>query len=132
MSRNSPDRVPLIAGGILGLTGVALGALGAHRLEAVLTERGMTHAWETAARYHMIHAVALLALAALVRGAEPRVARWFGAAAWCWTIGVVLFSGSLYPFALGGPHGLMYVTPFGGLALLGGWACVLVGAFRIR
>ena len=61
------QRFSLLAAGIFGATGVALGALGAHKLEPLLAERGMSHAWETAARYHMIHAVALLGIAAWQR-----------------------------------------------------------------
>jgi uncharacterized membrane protein YgdD (TMEM256/DUF423 family) len=125
MNRSFSERFAL-------LTGVALGALGAHRLEATLAERGMTHAWETGARYHMIHAVALLALASLGRDADVATQRRLGWAAWCWTIGILLFSGSLYPFALGGPHALMYVTPFGGLALLAGWVFVLAAGMAKR
>ena len=55
--------LPLFAAGIAGLTGVTLGALGAHALKATLIERGMSVAWETGARYHLFHALALLGLA---------------------------------------------------------------------
>jgi len=123
------QRFAVLAGGIFGLTGVALGALGAHRLEAVLAERGMTHAWETASRYHLFHAIALLAVAALTNAAatRPDALRW---AARLWSLGIVLFSGSLYWFALGGPHPLVFVTPLGGIALIAGWACVVVAAWK--
>jgi uncharacterized membrane protein YgdD (TMEM256/DUF423 family) len=127
MSSSAAQRFPLLASGFLGLTGVGLGALGAHRLEAFLAEHGMTHAWETGARYHLFHAIALLALAGVA--ALPNVAS--GPLVWaarCWTVGVVLFSGSLYWFAVGGPHPLVYVTPAGGLALLAGWIFVIVAA----
>lgn len=130
MKTSAPERFPLLAAGILGAAGVALGALGAHRLQAVLAERGMTHAWETGSRYHLIHAIALLAAAALVRGASagPRTAR-VTRAAWCWCIGTVLFSGSLYWFALGGPHPLVYVTPIGGVGLIAGWVFLIAAGF---
>lgn len=123
-----PHRFPLVAAGILGLTGVALGALGAHRLEPLLAERGMTHAWETGARYHLYHAIALLALAAYLGAKKGNaLTRW---TARCWSIGVLLFSGSLYWFALGGPHPLVYVTPIGGVFLLAGWTFLLIGALK--
>ena len=54
----------LWAAGILGLTGVALGAFGAHALEARLTELGTRDRWETAVQYHLIHTVAIFAAAA--------------------------------------------------------------------
>lgn len=92
----------------------------------------MTRAWETAARYHNVHAVALLALAALACGMSDRAPKSLSVAAWSWTIGIVLFSGSLYALALGGPHPLVYVTPLGGIALLIGWAAVIVAGLSAR
>lgn len=121
---------PLLAAGLLGLTGVAFGAIGAHALKATLAERGMVQAWETAARYHLFHAVALLGIAAWVRvapvAAGVRPMFW---AARFWCLGVVLFSGSLYWLALGGPRWLGPVTPFGGVALMAGWLLVTIAAF---
>jgi uncharacterized membrane protein YgdD (TMEM256/DUF423 family) len=132
MSSSSPRRFLLLAAGLFGLTGVGLGALGAHRLEPLLAERGMTHAWETGARYHLFHAVALLALAAIAAttpaGATTAV-KWAGR---CWSVGIALFSGSLYWFALGGPHPLVYVTPVGGIVLLAGWVGVIVAGFKTK
>jgi uncharacterized membrane protein YgdD (TMEM256/DUF423 family) len=122
-------RFPLLAAGILGLTGVALGAMGAHALRATLTERGMTQAWETAARYHLFHAIAALGIAAWLRAATASGTRWMTWAARAWVVGVVLFSGSLYWLALGGPRWLGPVTPLGGIFLLLGWLAVALAAF---
>ena len=124
---------PLLAAGILGLSGVALGAMGAHALKVTLIERGMTIAWESAARYHLFHAVALVGIAAWVR-VDPtangtRLMAW---TAKLWCVGVLLFSGSLYWLALGGPRWLGPVTPFGGIALLAGWLLVAIAAFAKR
>lgn len=115
---NSAVRPNLIAAGLLGFTGVALGAFGAHALKETLTANGTTAAWQTAVLYHLIHAVALVALPGW-----PWVGR-------CWLAGVVLFSGSLYWLALGGPKFLGPVTPLGGLALLLGWAQLAWHAFK--
>ena len=124
---------PLLAASFFGLTGVALGALGAHALKVTLMERGMTTAWETASRYHLFHAVALLGLAAwpLVApgGAGMKAVKW-AAALWC--VGIVLFSASLYWLALGGPRWLGPVTPLGGVALMAGWALVGVAGWARR
>ena len=123
---------PLLAAGVLGLTGVALGAMGAHGLKATLIERGMMQAWETAARYHMFHAVALLGLAAWTQAAPGRsvgLLRW---TAHCWWVGVVLFSASLYWLALGGPRWLGPITPLGGIALMAGWLMVTIAALTKR
>jgi uncharacterized membrane protein YgdD (TMEM256/DUF423 family) len=104
----------LLAGALLGAAGVALGAFGAHGLRARLDARAL-EVWETAVRYHLVHAVALLALALSPHAASLRTAGWLFAA------GIALFSGSLYALALGGPRLLGPVTPLGGLALVAGW-----------
>lgn len=114
----------LIAAAVLGATGVLAGALGAHALYDRLEAASRVAVWETAVLYQLVHAVALLGLAAFpVRG------RWPLAVAACWTGGTLLFAGSLYWLALGGPGWLGPVTPLGGLALLAGW-CLLPGMLR--
>jgi len=126
----SRSRPALVAAGILGATGVALGALGAHALKATLLERGMTAAWDTAAKYHLLHAVALLGWAACRRQgteADKTTADWVTR---FWVAGVVLFSGSLYGLATGGPRWLGPVTPLGGVALIVGWVLVAKQASR--
>lgn len=122
-------RFPLLAAGIFGVTGVALGAFGAHGLQSLLAERGMTHAWDSAARYQLLHVVALLGAAAWLRTATGAAAARVVWAARCWSAGIVLFSGSLYGLAVGGPRWLGPVTPLGGVAFMAGWLCVLAAAF---
>jgi len=124
----SPLRFTLLAAGILGLTGVALGAMGAHALKAALIERGMTAAWDTASSYHLFHAVSLLGLAALSHPLGDRSRRLLLWAARCWCAGVILFSASLYWLALGGPRWLGPVTPLGGVALMAGWLLLILAA----
>jgi uncharacterized membrane protein YgdD (TMEM256/DUF423 family) len=121
-------RATLRASGILGALGVGLGAFGAHALQDLLTNRGMTETWKTAVTYHLLHTVALLALAAWMRSAESEqrsCLRWVPTA---WILGIVLFSGSLYGLALGGPRWLGPVTPVGGLCLIAGWCMIVVAA----
>lgn len=125
---SSSARYPLVAAGVFGLTGVALGALGAHALANELAVRGTTKAWETAARYQLVHTVALLAVGVWARsaaGAAQTRLRW---AAHCWCVGNILFSASLYALALGGPRWLGPITPFGGIALMAGWILVMAAA----
>ncbi len=117
----------LILAGIFGFTGVILGALGAHALEGTLRERETLEAWDTAVRYHLFHTAALMALGLWLR-LEPGV-RFARAAGGCWSAGIVVFSGSLYALALGGPGYLGPVTPVGGVLFMGGWVfLVLAGA----
>jgi uncharacterized membrane protein YgdD (TMEM256/DUF423 family) len=127
MTQSAQQRFPLLAAGLLGLTGVALGALGGHALASMLAERGMTHAWETGARYHLFHAIALLAIAGMMREESARNTRLTWAAR-CWCVGVLLFSGSLYWTALGAPRFIWPATPAGGIALLAGWVFVIAAA----
>jgi uncharacterized membrane protein YgdD (TMEM256/DUF423 family) len=122
-------RFPLLAAGILGATGVALGAFGAHALAPLLRERDTVSIWETAARYHLIHAVAVFGAAAWARNASATGIRWVARSTYCWLAGTALFSGSLYLLAIGGPRWLGPITPLGGVALLGGWICVTLAAF---
>ena len=120
----SPPTFLLLSAGLLGLTGVALGAFGAHGLKATLETTGGLENWKTAVFYQLVHAVALLALASRNEPAVRVIGRW-------WIIGVVLFSGSLYALALGFPAKFIWpVTPLGGLALLLGWARLTWAAFR--
>jgi uncharacterized membrane protein YgdD (TMEM256/DUF423 family) len=127
-TRPSRTRFALVAAGFFGLTGVALGAMGAHAMAAMLAERGTAHAWESAARYQLFHAVALLGAAGWLRTAAGAAASRMLWAARCWSAGIVLFSGSLYWLACGGPRWLGPVTPLGGIALMAGWLLVIAAA----
>lgn len=122
------NRAAVAWAGALGASGVALGAFGAHLLRASLDAAGTREVWETAVRYQLLHAVALLGFAGWTRGPE----RPGGVAgAWTtrlWAAGTVLFSGSLYGLALGGPRWLGPVTPLGGLALIAGWVSAAFAA----
>lgn len=116
-------RSPLIALGALhGALAVAAGAFGAHALRDRL-EPGALHIFDTAARYQMVHALAVILCGALAtRGATI--------AGWILQAGIVLFSGSLYALALLGTKGLGWVTPLGGLALLLGWSWLAWSSWR--
>jgi uncharacterized membrane protein YgdD (TMEM256/DUF423 family) len=111
------DRVFTLLAAAFGFLGVALGAFGAHALRARLDPRDL-EIFETAVRYQLFHALALL-------GVAWAWTRWPGAwttgAGWLMTGGVVVFSGSLYVLVLTGQRGWGAVTPFGGVALLLGW-----------
>ncbi len=122
------SRIFLIFAGFFGLTGIILGALGAHALEEILHARETVVAWETAVRYHFFHTAALMAAAVWIR-LEPsaRLAR-FGA--WCWVAGILIFCGTLYILALGGPGFLGPVTPAGGILFMIGWALFGIGAWK--
>jgi uncharacterized membrane protein YgdD (TMEM256/DUF423 family) len=115
-------RTALAWAGALGATGVILGAFGAHALRGALEAAGTRDAWETASRYQLLHAAALLGFAGWSRASPGKPG---ACAAWAprlWVAGTLLFSGSLYALALGAPRWLGPVTPLGGAALIAGWA----------
>lgn len=115
-------------GAWLGAIGVALGAFGAHGLKTRVSAEMVT-VWETGARYHLVHALALLATGWACE-------RWPGtftsAAGWLFLAGIVLFSGSLYALTLSGVRGLGAITPLGGVCFIAGWASLALGAMRGR
>lgn len=117
----------------LGLLGVALGAFGAHALKTLV--RDLPDAadrlgwWETGARYHLIHALALGLTAVVGHHVTSRLPR---VAAGLFVVGVLLFSGSLYVMAVTGVRGLGAVTPLGGLAQLGGWLALALSMRQLR
>jgi uncharacterized membrane protein YgdD (TMEM256/DUF423 family) len=108
--------------GIAGATGVALGAFGAHGLKGRVTDPHLLEVWETAARYHLLHAVALAVVA--IHPARPV---WSG---WLFLGGILIFSGSLYTMTLTGQRWLGAVTPVGGLLLIAGWVALALARGR--
>lgn len=122
------------AGALLGGSGVALGAFGAHALRGQLPER-LLHTWETAVLYQLVHAVSLLAIAAMLgnpQGAWVRNVRSLRLAGWAFIVGVLLFSGSLYLLCLTDETLLGPVTPIGGVALISGWLALAFGCLVSR
>lgn len=115
------ERFHLIAGAVLAGLAVALGAFATHALEGTAVRTDLI---ETGVRYQFLHALALLVLAARPAGLAPGPAGPFLA------VGVLLFSGSLYGLAFGGPRWLGPVTPLGGLSLLVGWSLLAIAGFR--
>lgn len=126
----APAPTLLAVSGLLGAAGVALGAFGAHGLKARL-DAGALETWQTAVSYHLFHVLALLVLAAWLRGAGAAVTdSAVSVAALAFVLGILLFSGSLYGLALGGPRWLGPVTPLGGSAFIVGWLALCWAGLR--
>lgn len=125
-------RASIVAGGLLGAAAVAAGAFGAHGLKAMLTASGQAENWETACRYALFHAVALV-LTGLVASAAgaARSGRTLGGAAWCFAVGTLVFSGCLGVLALTGFRLLGAVVPVGGSLLIAGWLLLALGGARL-
>ena len=115
-------------GAISSALAVAAGAFGAHSLKEKLDATGKAATFETAARYHMYHALALVAvgLAGLHAGRGTALEVAGGA----FGLGTLLFSGSLYGLSLAGPRWLGMITPLGGVAFLVGWAALALAATK--
>jgi len=116
-TRASPNFV--VWAGVVGASGVALGAFGAHGLRQVLSLESLA-TWHTGVEYQLWHAAALLALGLYGQA----TARSVTVAASLMLVGIALFSGSLYALAVTGFRPLGFVTPFGGLCLLGSWLMI--------
>jgi uncharacterized membrane protein YgdD (TMEM256/DUF423 family) len=131
--RSDVERLLLILSGTFGALGVVFGAFGAHGLRArldALPDGAVRRAWwETAAHYHLIHALAIAVAAYLFSRSNSTAATVAGFSFVC---GIVLFSGSLYAMTLTGVRALGAVTPFGGLLFIAGWVGVVVAAWSLR
>jgi uncharacterized membrane protein YgdD (TMEM256/DUF423 family) len=127
----------LLFAGIFGAIAVSLGALGAHGLKEKMREGLMTldslQAFDAAARYQMYHSIALLAMAFLI---EKFSVKLISAAAYCFIIGIILFSGSVYILSTSDLLGLANVrwlgpiTPIGGLFFVSGWILLGIAALK--
>ena len=120
------DRLFFALGALSGAIAVAAGAFGAHALKQRLPA-DLLAVFDTAARYQILHAFALLA-------AAWAVSRWPGwrarGAGWCFVVGTLVFCGSLYALALSGVRALGAITPFGGVLFIAGWLLLALAAWR--
>jgi uncharacterized membrane protein YgdD (TMEM256/DUF423 family) len=118
------DRLFFSIGALSALVSVAAGAFGAHALRARISSEYLA-VFETAARYQMYHAIAILVVSwAITRWPGP-LPVWAG---WLFLTGTVLFSGSLYLLATTGVRWLGAITPLGGVAFMAGWLCLALSA----
>ena len=120
------ERLFIRLGAVAAFLGVAFGAFGAHMMRAQLSA---THfaAFETGVHYQLVHALALVLVGVLL-GRQP--SRMMSAAGWCFAIGIVLFSGSLYALTITGTTAFGMLTPLGGLFFLAGWVSLGLAAPR--
>jgi uncharacterized membrane protein YgdD (TMEM256/DUF423 family) len=123
----------LVAAAIFGVSGVALGAFGAHGLQNVTSDEKILHIFQTAVQYQMYHALALLAAGMMYEKFSNKWIKWAGA---CFITGIILFSGSLYLLTLLKLQGsttvrfIGPVTPLGGIFFIIGWLFLLMGVVK--
>lgn len=113
---------------IFGAIAVGIGAFGAHSLKPMLEASGRLETFETAVKYHFYHSLGLfgLGLLALVKPDWKKLSLGF----WGFTIGILIFSGSLYVLCLTGITWLGAITPVGGVAFILGWLALFLGGLK--
>lgn len=117
----------LLLGALSALTGVAMGAFGAHGLKSVISPEMLT-VYQTGATYQMYHALGLIGVALIHRQApDSKLLYWAG---WLMFAGILLFSGSLYSLAFLNLKWLGMITPFGGVCFLTAWLLIAVFAAK--
>ena len=124
------SRIFLAIAAIFGGLSVGAGAFATHALRERLSERSL-EIFETAARYQMYHALALLLVALLISREEvPQPI--LIVASWSFIIGILIFSGSLYALSLTNVKVLGAITPLGGAAFIAGWSALAIAAFSFK
>lgn len=120
-------KVFFILGCISAFLSVALGAFGAHGLEGRISAK-MLEVWKTGVTYQMFHAGGLFVVAFLL--AKLPNTSLVVTAGWIMTLGIILFSGSLYVLSVSGIKVLGAITPLGGVAFLTAWVLLAIAAIR--
>ena len=120
------NNIPLFLSGIFGFLGVGAGAFGAHALKTRLPA-DLLAIFETGSRYCLIHAVVLLGLAVLFQK-DP--SPWISRSVFCFALGIIIFSGSLWTLALTNIRWLGAITPLGGVSLLLGWLFLAIAGAK--
>lgn len=117
----------LLFSSISGALSVAIGAFGAHKLKDYLLQIQRTETFETAVRYQFYHTLALLAIAIIYYQHQNK---WLDWASYCFTAGMIIFSGSLYILCATNVGKWGAVTPIGGVALILGWVFLAIGLYK--
>ena len=110
---------------ILGASGVAIGAFGAHALRPILESNGRVGTWDTGMFYFWVHTLALFIIQFAYRPADETDSKRIHTVSVVWVMSILIFSGSLYALALGAPGVLGAITPIGGTGFIAGWLLLL-------
>ena len=116
-------KLGLLSGAVFAGLSIVLGAFGAHALKEQLSAYSMS-VYEKAVLYQMFHAL-LTAISGNIQGLN------FDSSIWCFIIGIILFSGSLYILAISDIKWLGMITPIGGLLFIAGWFLVVLKSFNL-
>ncbi len=117
------QEIIITTGALFGLLAVIFGAFGAHALKKILSDTQLT-SFEVGVKYQMYHAIVLLAIGLSSYNVSA-------VTYWCFTLGILLFSFSIYGLVLTDAKGKKWrflgpVTPLGGLLLTLGWLFLII------
>jgi uncharacterized membrane protein YgdD (TMEM256/DUF423 family) len=115
----------LLLGAVLGLLSIMIAAYVDHSLALHLTGKPL-HGLLTAVRYHQLYAIVISMIGlTLPLQVNSRIKSWLARSAYVFTVGILLFSVSIYISAMTGITGITYLTPIGGIILMIGWGCLI-------
>lgn len=121
------QKLTLTIAAVMGTLAVGLGAFGAHALKNVLLQNGRSETYELAVRYHFYHALAMLLTGLLM---DKYLGSQFSWASLFFFLGILLFSGSLYLYALTNKTTFAMVTPIGGVCFIIAWVSLVIGFWK--
>jgi len=125
----------LAIGALFGLLAVIIGAFGAHGLENSLSEHALAR-YHTGVQYQFYHVMALLALGIISSHAPSSAtttsSKLITLSGFSFIVGILLFSGSLYLYAITGITKFGMITPIGGLAFIFGWVLLIIYAVKTK
>lgn len=125
---NKHTKTLFVLAGVFGALAVGIGAFGAHALKPMLAEAGRLDTFETAVKYQFFHVLALFGVAILRLHLHYRLLLYAG---YCFLLGTLLFSGSLYIISIWPSLSFLgIVTPFGGISFIAGWVCLILTVAR--
>ena len=117
----------LIAGSLLSMLSVVLGAFGAHYLKNTLNDYSLS-VFQTGVLYQFFHSIGILVLVLLSKSINNLN---LDLSIWFFTLGTILFSGSLYLLAITGLKWLGAITPIGGMFFILGWMFLFMKSLKI-
>ena len=121
----------LVSGAILGFISVSLGAYSEHGLKPIVSEEDFRFLM-TAIRYNQVYSVIICAIGLFILVADKNKIKLFKLSGQIFVIGTLLFSFSIYLSILFKMPNLQYLTPIGGMTLLGAWLIFLISALKFK